>query len=155
MDRLSECITHCESEAHVVWWRWSTDRNRNTFSRHAGYQNNDWTDPTKGDLRHGDLNKRSIQMQISLQQRQSPRLCADFSRSLQIRDLFDEIVTVRFINHQCRLNQNQCVWSQHQKRSWTLPRCDFARQRSRDSRSLLRPGVFTAHRRSTTCCASI
>ena len=32
---------------NLVWWRWSTDRNRKKFSRHAAYQNNDWTDPTE------------------------------------------------------------------------------------------------------------
>ena len=44
------------------------------------------------------------------------------------------------------LNQNQCMWSQHRKHSWTLPRYGFARKLFLDSRFLLRPGVFTAHR---------
>ena len=36
-----------ETWASLVWWRWSTDRSRNKFSQHAGYQNKDWMDPSK------------------------------------------------------------------------------------------------------------
>ena len=35
------------------------------------------------------------------------------------------------------------MWSQHRKHSWTLPRYGFAGKLSKDSRFLLRPGVFT------------
>ena len=43
-----------------------------------------------------------------------------------------------------------CVWSQHGKRSSTLSRYGFARERLRGSRVILQPGVFTAHSKSTT-----
>ena len=38
---------HTAKVNELVWWGWWTDRNRNKFSRHAGYQNGDWTDHTK------------------------------------------------------------------------------------------------------------
>ena len=65
--------------------------------------------------------------------------------AIHVNPVAFEIVTVRFITHQCRVNQNQCMWSQHQKRSWTLPKYGFAGARFKDSRFLLRPGVFTPH----------
>ena len=63
-------------------------------------------------------------------------------------------VTVHFINHRCQVNENQCVWSQHRKHSWTLPRYGFVRKLFKDSRFLIRPGVFKAHRKSTTCATT-
>ena len=75
--------------------------------------------------------------------------CAHFSRSLQFTEtqLLLEIVT---INHRCQVNQNQCLWSQPRTHSWTIPRYGFPRKLFKDSRFFFRPGVFTAHRRSTT-----
>ena len=74
-------------------------------------------------------------------ERQSSRLCAHFSRSLQFTEIqmLLEIVTVHFINHRCQVNQNQCMWSQPRKHSWTLPWYGFARKLFKDSRFLLRP----------------
>ena len=107
------------------------------FSQHAAYQNRDLMDPAKKDLWHEDLNKRSVQIQISTLERQSSRLCAHYSRSLQFTEiqLLLETVTVRIINHRCQVNQNQ--WSQHRKHSWTLPRYGFARKLFKDSRFIL------------------
>ena len=59
---------------------------------------------------HGGLSKLSVLMQICvLQERQSSRLCEDFLPLLQFTEiqLRSEIVTVRFMNHRCRVSQNQ------------------------------------------------
>ena len=50
---------------------------------------------------------------------------------------------MHFINHRCQVNQNQCMWSQHWKHSWTLPRYGFARKLFKDSRFLLK--VWSIH----------
>ena len=86
-------------------------------------------------------------LQIFWQDRQSSRLCADFSPQLHITEiqLLSEIVTVHFINHRCQVTQNQCMWSQHRKHSWTLPRYGFARKLVKDSRFHLRPGEYSQH----------
>ena len=55
-----------------------------------------------------------------------------------------------FHHSRCQVNQSQCMWSQHRKHTWTLPKYAFARKLFKDSRFLIRPGVFTAHRKSTT-----
>ena len=91
-------------------------------------------------------------MQIFMQERQSSRLLEDFSRLLRFTEilLLSEIATVRFVNRQCRVNQNQSICNKCPKHSWTFPRYGFARKRFNDSRFLLRPVVFTAHRKSTT-----
>ena len=64
------------------------------------------------------------QIQISMQERQSSRLCAHFFPLQQFTEiqLLSEIVTVHFVNHRCQLNQSRCTWNQHLKHSWTLPR---------------------------------
>ena len=46
--------------------------------------------------------------------------------------LLSECVTVRFTNHRCQPNQSRCMWNQHRKHSWTLPRYGFARRRFKD-----------------------
>ena len=55
-------------------------------------------------------------IQITTLERQSSRLCAHFSRSLQFTEiqLLLVIVTVHFINHRCQVNQNQCMWTEAQ-----------------------------------------
>ena len=68
------------------------------------------SDTTAGRMWHGGLSKLSVLMQIFvLQERQSSRLCEDFSPLLQFTEiqLRSEIVTVRFMNHRCRVSQNQ------------------------------------------------
>ena len=82
--------------------------------------------------------------------RQSSRLCPHFSRLQQLTEIQLLLEIVAVINHRCLLNQSRCTWSQHLKHGWTLPRYGFARKLFRDSRSFLRPGVFTANRESTT-----
>ena len=69
-----------------------------------------------------DLSRLSVLMQTSTQERQSSRLCEVFSPLLQSTEIqwHSEIVTVRFIDHQCRAIQNQCMWSQCLKYRWTL-----------------------------------
>ena len=57
---------------------------------------------------------------------------------------------MHFISHRCQVNQNQCMWSQHRKHSWTLPKYGFARNLFKDSRFLLRPGVFGNRRNCAT-----
>ena len=81
-----------------------------------------------------------------MHERQRTRLCEDFSRSLPFTDfqLLSEVVTVHFINHQCRVNQKQCMWSQHRENSWTLQIDGSARKhfRTQDFSSSL---AFSQH----------
>ena len=67
-------------------------------------------------------------------------------------DKFDVVEVVHRPRSQQVLSTrwNQCMLSQHQKHSWTLPQYGFARKLIKDSRFLFRHGVFTAHRKPTT-----
>ena len=66
------------------------------------------SDTTAGRMWHGGLSKLSVLMQIFvLQERQSSRLCEDFSPLLQFTEiqLLSEIVTVRFTHHRCHVSE--------------------------------------------------
>ena len=109
------------------------DSNRNQFSRRAGHQ-----------LLDGSYNVRLVTREFEntvssheIFQAGTPKVSIlrgryDRCNSRKLQFL-SETATVHFINHQCQVNQNQCMWSQHRKRSWTLPRYGFAGKRFRDS----------------------
>ena len=57
------------------------------------------------------------------------------------------IAAAHFINHRCQVTQNQSMWSQHRKHSWTLPKYGFARKLFKDSRfSLQAWGIHSTRR---------
>ena len=73
---------------------------------------------------------------------------AHFSRLQQFTEIELLLEICHSAFHQSQIageSQPVCV-EQQVKHNWTLPRYGFARKLFRDSRSLLRPGVFTAHR---------
>ena len=82
------------------------------------------------------------------------RSCNKFSQHAGYQTETGWIFTVHFTNHRCQVTHNQCMWSHHQKHNWTLPRCGFARKLVKDSGFLLRPGAFTARRKSMTWTAT-
>ena len=60
------------------------------------------------------------------------------------------LTTLRGLLTIAALHGNPVAFGDCHSAFWTLPRYGFARKLCKDSRFLLRPGVFTAHRKSTT-----
>ena len=122
---------------YLVWWRWST--------RWVSKQRLDGS--YKVSLWHEGLNKRSVRMHFFAG---TPKLTT--SRGLLTIAVIHGNPAVfgdcRLIDNQCRVGQNQCICAMEAQLDSS--RYGFARKLFKDARFLLRPGVFTAHRKLTT-----
>ena len=95
-----------------------------------------------------DLSRLSVLMQIFMQERHSSRRCEVHSPLLQFTkiQLHLEIVKMLLLNHQCRANQNHCLWSQCRNHRWTLPKFVSTRRLFKVSRFRHMLGVFAAQK---------
>ena len=135
---------------NLVWWRWSTDRDRNKFSRHAGYRNNDWTDPTKCELWHEHLSKRSVLMQIffcrNANAHDFARTSHDCCKSRE-SSLLSETVTVRFHPSPMPCESEPVYVEPVPEAKLDSSKVGLCKKSFKDSRIILRPGIFTENKR--------
>ena len=131
----------------LVWWRWRPDCSRNKFSEHAGYQTE-----TGWNLQ-GEPCDTKIWTNAQFRDfyAETPKLTT-LRALLTIAAIHGN--PVAFTSHRRQVTQNPCVWSQHRKHSWTLPKYGFATKLPKDSGFLFKPVVFSAHKKSTTWVAT-